>query len=132
MADLHTRIREQPDDVLEVIAKSMDVRASEPAMRAICASYMQTIPHQDHPRVLEIGCGNGAATAHILMHLQPGELVGIDPSAGFVKMARTRYEARGDIRFHVGDAVDTGEPDASFDLVIAHTVFSHLPDPEAA
>ena len=132
MADLHTRIREQPDDVLEVIAKSMDVRASEPAMQAICAEYLQAIPHPEDSRVLEVGCGNGAATEHLLAHLRPSELVGIDPAAGFIGMAKQRYADRTVATFHVGDAVDTGEPDASFDLVVAHTVFSHLPDPDTA
>ena len=116
MADLHTRIREQPDDVLKVIAKSMDVRASEPAMRAICAEYLKAIPHPEDSRVLEVGCGNGAATEHLLAHLLPSELVGIDPAAGFIGMAKQRYADRTVATFHVGDAVDTGEADASFDL----------------
>ena len=132
MPDLHNRIREQPDEVLDAIAEAMDVRAREPAMRAICARYLGAVPHDADPRVLEVGCGNGAATAHLLAHLQPAELVGIDPAQGFVRMAKARYDARADVRFHVGDAADTGEPDASFDLVVAHTVFSHLPDPDAA
>jgi ubiquinone/menaquinone biosynthesis C-methylase UbiE len=34
--------------------------------------------------------------------------------------------------FHLGDAVETEEPELSFDLVVAHTVYSHLLDPEAA
>lgn len=132
MADLHTLIRDQPEDVLELIAKSMDVRANEPAMRAICARYMGAIPRVNDLRVLEIGCGNGAATAHVLEYVEPRELVGVDPSEAFIRMARERYADRSGIRFDVGDAVDTGEPDASFDLAIAHTVFSHLPDPAAA
>lgn len=33
-------------------------------------------------------------------------------------------------RFQVGDARDTGQPDESFDLVLAHTVVSHVPEPE--
>ena len=132
MPDLHTRITEQPPEVLEAIARSMEIRANEPAMRAITARYLGQLPRHDGMRVLEVGCGNGAATTHLLEHLAPGQLVGVDPAQGFVDMARARFAERDDVVFAVGDAVATGQPDAHFDLVIAHTVFSHLPDPAAA
>ena len=62
MTGLLARIREQPPEVLDAIAASMNVRASEPAMKAICARYMARITLPAGARVLEVGCGNGAAT----------------------------------------------------------------------
>ena len=56
MSDLYIRIREQPREVLDTIAKSLEVRASEPAMQAICARYMAQIALPAEARVLEIGC----------------------------------------------------------------------------
>ena len=61
MNDLLTRIREQPREVLGTIAKSMNVRASESAMQAIWARYMAHIALPEGARILEAGCGNGAA-----------------------------------------------------------------------
>jgi len=61
VTDLYIRIREQPREVLDTIAKSMNVRASEPAMQTICARYMAQIVLPQRARVLEVGCGNGAA-----------------------------------------------------------------------
>src|SRR5260370_33564077 len=87
VTDLFTRIREQPHEVLDTIAKSMNVRASEPAMQAICARYMAQIALPEGGRVLEVGCGNGAATKLIMQHLSPAQLVGIDPSSVFINMA---------------------------------------------
>lgn len=101
-------------------------------MLAITTRYLGQVPRSDGSRVLEIGCGNGAATAHIVEHLEPGELVGVDPAQGFIDIASARYAGRSEVRFTVGDAIATGQPDAYFDLVLAHTVFSHLPDPVAA
>lgn len=132
MVDLHTRIREQPREVLDIIAKSMDIRANEPAMQAICAQYMGQIECPDPMRVLEVGCGNGAATNLIFKYINPDELVGVDPASGFIEMAKARYADQANAKFTVGDAADTGQPSNTFNLVIAHTVFSHLPDPEAA
>jgi len=66
VAGLLTRIREQPREVLDAIAKSMDVRASEPAMQAICARYMAQITLPEGARVLDWGTGNG----HFSYYLQ--------------------------------------------------------------
>ena len=132
MTDLITRIGEQPREVLDTIAKSMNVRASEPAMQAICARYMAQIVLPQGARVLEVGCGNGAATKLIMQHVGPAQLVGIDPSSVFIDMAREAFAGEPRVSFALGDAVATGQADASFDLVIAHTVYSHLADPEGA
>lgn len=132
MVDLHTHIREQPREVLETIAKSMSLRASEPAMQAICKRYMGQIALPEGGRVLEVGCGNGAATKLIMRHIDPSQLVGIDPAPVFIDMAREAFADEPRASFLVGDAVATGQADACFDLVIAHTVYSHLPDPEGA
>src|SRR5215218_5786853 len=126
------RIRQQPRDVLDTIAASMNVRASEPAMQAICAHYMQQIALPEGARVLEIGCGNGATTKLIMRHLHPARLIGIDPSSVFIEMADETFAGEPRVSFAVGDAAATGQADASFDLVIAHTVYSHLVDPDGA
>jgi arsenite methyltransferase len=129
---LLARIREQPREVLDDIARSMNVRASEPAMQAICARYMLRIALPEGARVLEVGCGNGAATKLIMEHVRPSQLVGIDPSSVFIDMAGEAFAGERRVSFAVGDAVATGQADACFDLVIAHTVYSHLVNPEGA
>src|ERR1700680_4747480 len=91
VSDLLTRIREQPREVLDTIAKSMNVRASESAMQAICAHYMAHIAMPEGARVLEVGCGNGAATKLIMQHTSPAQLVGIDPSSVFTNMAAETF-----------------------------------------
>ena len=101
-------------------------------MQAICARYMTEIALPAGARVLEVGCGNGAATRLIMHHLGPAQLVGIDPSPVFVDMAAATFAGKPRVSFAVGDAAATGQADAFFDLVIAHTVYSHLLDPKQA
>jgi arsenite methyltransferase len=132
VTDLYTRIREQPREVLDTIAKSLNVRASEPAMQTICARYMARIAPPVGARALEIGCGNGATTKLVMQHVGPAQLVGIDPSPVFLDMARETFAGERRVSFALGDAVATGQPDSFFDLVIAHTVYSHLVDPDGA
>ena len=67
-----------------------------------------------------------------MQHVSPAQLVGIDPSSVFIDMARETFAGEPRVSFALGDAVATGQADASFDLVIAHTVYSHLADPEGA
>lgn len=131
LTDLLTRIEAQPPEVLDAIAKSMDVRAAEPAMQSICASYMGDIVI-DAAKALEVGCGNGAATKLIMQHVKPATLLGIDPCSMFVNMASEAFKDDPRVSFALGDAASTGQSDASFDLVIAHTVYSHLLDPKSA
>jgi len=132
MGDLYIRIGEQPREVLDAIANSLNVRASEPAMQAICARYMSQVAVPAGARVLDIGCGNGATTRLIMEHMNPSQLVGIDHSCVFIDMAREMFAREPRVSFAVGDAAATAQPDAFFDVVIAHTVFSHLIDPEGA
>ena len=70
MPDLLTRIADQPQDILDAIASSVKVRASEPAMRSICARYpgRLAVPDAD---VLEVACGNGTARRLIMQHVRP-------------------------------------------------------------
>ncbi len=131
MPDLYLEIDRQPDSVLEAIANSMEDRISDPAMQEICATYMGLLPGPG-AEVVEIGCGNGSSTEMILRNMQPARLVGIDPAEGLLERARKRFAARSEVSFAVGNAVVTGLPEASADVVVAHTVYSHLTDPEAA
>jgi SAM-dependent methyltransferase len=67
-----------------------------------------------------------------MQHVRPAQLVGIDPSSVFIDMARETLAGEPRVSCAVGDAVATGQADSVFDLVIAHTVYSHLIDPEGA
>src|SRR5262249_4622319 len=123
MTGLLARIKEQPREVLDTIANSMNVRASEPAMQAICARYMAELAFPQGARVLDRVCGNGAATKLFMQHVGPAQLVGIDSSPVFVDMAAATFAGEPRVSFAVADAVATGQADAFFDLVIAHTVY---------
>jgi cyclopropane fatty-acyl-phospholipid synthase-like methyltransferase len=87
-------------------------------LKYTCEAYT-LLPAMDHPRVLDIGCGSGAATMEIV-RLGGGEVVGIDTDASALSELRRRLEAHG-----IGDRVeamnislfDVDFPDESFDLL---------------
>lgn len=78
-------------------------------------------------RVLDIGCGTGRLTGWIHTCVGPsGTVVGIDPLADRIAVARTRTEA---IHFAVGSAEDLRDfADGSFDAVCLCAVFHWILD----
>jgi SAM-dependent methyltransferase len=86
-------------------------------------------------RVLEVGCGVGAQTVHLL-EASPGiELTAVDVSAASLNTARERVTARfpgARVRWLRADLHDLPFPDAAFDHLFVCFVLEHVPDPGAA
>ena len=82
--------------------------------------------------VLDLGCGPGTITADIGRRVAPGRVLGIDASASVIEEAR-RDAGRGpNVEFSVGDLYALDTDDDTFDVVHAHQVLQHLPDPVRA
>lgn len=80
---------------------------------------------------LDVGCGTGALTATVLAMADPAEVVGVDPSEGFLATARARIaDARA--AFHAGDARSLPLPDRRFDAVVSGLALNFVPDPDRA
>jgi SAM-dependent methyltransferase len=81
-------------------------------------------------RVLEVGSGHGGELAWLLeLGAHASGLIGVELLPDRVASARRAYPA---IRFDVGNAERLDFPEASFDLVLAVTVFSSILDREMA
>ena len=78
-------------------------------------------------RVLEVGSGIGGELAWLLeLGARPADLVGVDLLADRVAEARLEHP---DLRFEVADGQRLDFPRASFDLVLALTLFSSTLEP---
>jgi SAM-dependent methyltransferase len=86
---------------------------------------------KDGDRVLDVGAGTGSLSAAVEAHLPASQIVGIDPSAGFIAYAQK--SAKSDrSHFEVGDAQALKFKDASFDNTLALLVMNFVPDHEKA
>lgn len=79
---------------------------------------------------LDVGCGTGALTEAVARGCAPGHLAGVDPSAGFLDLARRRLGGAAELRR--ADARDLPFPAAAFDRVISGLVLNFVPDPPRA
>ena len=82
--------------------------------------------------VLDVGCGPGTITIDIARRVAPGRVVGIDASADVIEQARRNGAGVDNVEFTTGDVYALDFADASFDVVHAHQVLQHLPDPVGA
>lgn len=86
---------------------------------------------KDGERLLDVGTGTGAVASTLEAMLPASEIVGVDPSAGFIGQA-ARSARSGRVRFEVGDAQALRFGDASFDRTMALLVLNFIPDPGKA
>lgn len=82
-------------------------------------------------RWLDVGCGTGALTAAVLTMARPAEVVGVDPSDGFLTAARAKItDSRA--TFRAGDAQSLALPDDHFHGVVSGLTLNFLPEPPRA
>ena len=98
------------------------------------AAYL--VPHiKPDMRILDVGCGTGSITFGFADLVPQGAVVGVDISEDMLKHAQAAKEAKGatNVELVKGNAMDLNQfQDESFDVVHAHQVILHLPDPVKA
>jgi SAM-dependent methyltransferase len=84
--------------------------------------------------LLDVGCGPGTITIDLARRVAPGLTVGVDSAEAALEGARAEAEARGadNVRFGVATAGRLPFADGTYDVVHAHQLLQHLPDPVAA
>lgn len=99
--------------------------------RAVARQFLAWLGMPPGGRWLDVGCGTGALSETILDVALPSEVVGIDPSAGYVAYARSRVR---DPRAHfdIGDARALPFAAGTFDVVVSGLVLNFVPDPAVA
>ena len=132
MPDIYSTISEQPSEVQERVVEAMSLRVNEPEMQAMMDQYLSALKVPTNARVLEIGCGAGPATRKIASLPGISHVTGLDPSPVFLERARLELADLSNVTFLEGDARSLNMKDESCEIIIAHTVLCHVPEPEKA
>jgi SAM-dependent methyltransferase len=98
--------------------------------RRLAPRFLQWLDVPAEKRWLDIGCGTGALCAAILEHCAPASLTGIEPSEGFLKVARETLPGR--VTLCTGNAAAIPLADAAADSVVSGLVLNFIPDLSAA
>jgi ubiquinone/menaquinone biosynthesis C-methylase UbiE len=127
--DVYATIAEADAAMQERLADVLELRAADPAQRAMLEDYAARLAPSGE--LLEVGCGTGAITRHLATRPAVTHATGVDPSPLFVERAR---ELAGDrpVEFAVGDGRDLELGDETLDTVVFHTSLCHMPECERA
>lgn len=97
--------------------------------RLVAAEFLDWLDVAPGGRWLDVGCGTGALSGAIVQRCAPADLLGIDPSEGYLAWAAEQVD-HPRARFAKADAANL--PDGDFDAVVSGLVLNFLPDPHAA
>jgi SAM-dependent methyltransferase len=130
MPDVYTSIRETDQALQERLADVLEMRAADPRQRTMLDTYLSEIEFPAAAQALEIGCGTGAVSRVLAQWPGVAQVTGVDPSAVFVARARALAEGLPNLTFEEGDGRSLSFDAGEFDVVVVHTVMSHIPQPE--
>jgi SAM-dependent methyltransferase len=130
--DIFHVINDLDDAAVARIAARLEFRATDAGFVAMREAYFGKLPLAAARSILALGCGTGVEVRALKRRPESrGEVVGVDHSPRLIDEARQRAEAEGltGVDFRIGDARALDLSDGSFDIVLAHTLLSHVPTP---
>lgn len=134
MPDVFQSIDEIDADKLSMIAERLEGRAVMPNFVAVRDAYFEAIDLPSVGRLLELGCGTGAVCRAVANWPGfKGEITGSDLSNSLIDSAKRLTDEAGidGIKYIQADAQGSAAHEGEFDMVLGHTVISHVADPGA-
>ncbi len=133
--DIFQSISDLGSDAIQKIVDRLEYRGGDPTFVRMRETYLGRMGLEPNARVLDLGCGTGVVSRALAQREGfTGAVVGIDFSDALIDAARRLAGEKGlddRIEFRVGDSHALEDPDDSYDVVIAHTLISHVVDPGA-
>jgi len=134
-SDVYQSIGGLAPEAQQRIIDRLEFRSHDPVFVAIRESYLDRMDLASAKRILDLGCGTGVVARALARRIDfEGEIVGVDLSEALIAAAKgfARDEGLSDrIDFRVGDAQALELAEGSFDVVVTHTLISHVSDPTA-
>jgi ubiquinone/menaquinone biosynthesis C-methylase UbiE len=131
--DVFARTFAADEKSLLVIAERLEARAKHSFFRQVVGEYLSALGLRGNESILDLGCGTGAIARMIVNQDKCiGRMTAIDISPYLVETGKrlaSEEGLAGKIDFLTGDAHSINELQGQFDVVIMHTLVSHVVDP---
>jgi ubiquinone/menaquinone biosynthesis C-methylase UbiE len=131
--DVYARTFDADEQSLEAIAARLEARGQHRFFAQVINDYMDAPVAGRHEAILDLGCGTGVVARAIAKRSEfKGRITAIDISAYLIDLAERLAADEGvidSIDFRTGDAHSIDEAQGQFDMVIMHTLLSHVVDP---
>ncbi len=130
MPDVFADITAVSPDMIDVIANVLETRAAIPSQQEMIRSYLDEITFRENAKVLEVGCGTGPVCRVLANWPKVGSVVGVDPSEPLLEKARELASDIDGLSFQKANGDELPFEDGAFDVVILHTLLTHVPGQE--
>ena len=134
LLDVYGRTHDLDAKSIDTIATRLEARRGSAKYIGMLQEYLEAIDLAAAQSILALGCGTGVEVREVLQRPDfRGRVTAIDISADLVERGERlaeQEELAGRIEWLVGDAQELRLFDGIFDLVLAHTLVSHVPDPK--
>jgi SAM-dependent methyltransferase len=98
--------------------------------RVVAREFVEWLRFPPSARWLDVGCGTGALTEIILRQANPATVHGIDPSDGYLALAREQIRDPR-VRFDKGDVRNLPVESEKYDVAVSGLVLNFIPDLQA-
>ncbi len=113
------------------MATRLEERGRHPFFLQLIANYANRVRTDIPLHIMDLGCGTGVVTRHFENKLHPGStLTGADISSRLLDAART-HSPGSRIHWQKLEFAPLPYDDSSFDVIVMHTLLSHVAEPEA-
>ena len=131
--DPFARTDKLDEGTLAALVTRFEARGKHPAFARMLRDYLEAMNIAAAATVLDLGCGTGLAARAIARRPGfSGRIVGVDLSPYLVAAAKRlagEEGLAGRLEFRAGDVRRLDCGDAAFDVLVAHTLVSHVADP---
>ncbi len=118
----------QDPAILNAMIQRLEDRGENDLFNSFIDQYLETVNFEKTKAILDLGCGTGAVTRRIASKAPASTITtGVDISQTLLDVARKKSDDSIQWKHYEGKTLPF--PDESMDLVILHTLLTHVPDP---